>query len=92
MPVVSIRVMAPKFKDEDSHFSNFCIFDFLYLQQLKDEIAEVTAEMESLDNTGEERYVSPREFISHTHIDFGTIKIIDFLTKSYLIVVHDELN
>lgn len=31
------------------------IFFFKFLQQLKDEIAEVTAEMESLDNTGEDR-------------------------------------
>lgn len=30
-------------------------FFFKFLQQLKDEIAEVTAEMESLDNTGEDR-------------------------------------
>ncbi len=42
------------------HFEEFffliCFFCFCYLlQQLKDEIAEVTAEMESLDNTGEDR-------------------------------------
>lgn len=53
------ELTGPHLQNPSNHRSFFLFLNLLFgylLQQLKDEIAEVTAEMESLDNTGEDRY------------------------------------